>query len=154
MATNTIYSDLVDCGAGTVKMSMQSMTNWCPETRARRSAQVEVRGRVLSGNEPDQIQVVVTMRGETASVHWLIDTGAEKSFSARATYEKHLQEMVSLNPAEVRMFAINGSSVPVHGKCELEVALDGHNYPHHFIVADIDEEALLGYDLQHRYQCS
>ena len=131
--------------------------NLCPGTGARRSApsKTSVRGRVLSGKEPDQIQVIGGMRcqgKDTAHIHWLVDTRAEK-FISHKTFEKHLQGVVPLRSVDIRMFAINGSSVPVYGKCELEVVLHDHEYAHQFIVADIDEEAVLGYDFLQRYQC-
>ena len=129
-ATTEVLSDLNDCGTGVERTPMQSLhsddleANSCSGADRGGSDPVRTsfKGRVLIGKEPDQIQVVGRMRSQgrdTADIHWLVDTGAEKSFISHETYEKHLQEMVPLKSVDIRMFAINGSSVPVYGKCDL-----------------------------------
>ena len=99
-----------------MKKPMQSTHSEYPEADlclaigVARSApsEVGVKGRVLSGKEPDQIQVTGRMRcqgKDPANIHWLVDTGAEKSFISHETFKKHVQEVVPLRSVDIRMFA-------------------------------------------------
>ena len=119
----------------------------------------DYRGRVISGQEPDQIQIageIMDLGGtiRTPSVNWLVDTGAEKSFISSKVFDRFLRGKVPLEEVRLRFSAINGSRVEVRGVCHLKISLNGRIYQHRFIIAGIEDEAVLGFDFLEHYKCN
>ena len=125
--------------------------------KARLSSKGMTTGRVISGHRPNQISVVGRLGSNSGvwkapSIEMLVDTGAEMSFVSEDTFRRCGTD-VQLEAADMRLKAINGSSVRVGGKCHLTVGLQGRKFDQTFIVADIGDEAVLGMDFLRRYRC-
>ena len=109
---------------------------------AQDDAEVEILGSIkISFGECDNPEIL-----------WLVDTGATRSIISTATYRKYLQR-IPLEKTCIPMTAINGSKIPVLGKCVLTVVLNGKEYVHNFIVAGIDDAGVLGRDFLRTYRC-
>ena len=83
---------------------------------------------------------------------WLVDSGATSSIISCEVYQRHLRH-VPLEPAFLRLTAINGSNVPVMGKCTVTIRLNGRLYTHRFVVAGVDEPGILGRDFLRVNRC-
>jgi hypothetical protein len=117
----------------------------------------EVMGRVISAASPRQITVpwILRMEGRvtTPAIQWLIDTGSQRTFLSYKIYKQHLKGKVKLTSAKnIIMTAANGSNVKVTGKCIAEVCLNNEWYQHEFVVAQIEDEGILGHDLLQEYR--
>ena len=87
----------------------------------------------------------------TPVLDFLIDTGATKSFISDTSFYKHLKD-VKLTPHYVHISAVNGDRMNVLGKCQLTLELHGKRMNHSFIVTNVKEDAILGFDFLREHQ--
>ena len=87
----------------------------------------------------------------TPVLDFLIDTGASKSFISDQYYRQHLGN-VKLTPHYVNVSAVNGNKMNVLGKCKLTMELHGRKIQHQFIVTNVKEDAILGFDFLEEHQ--
>ena len=87
----------------------------------------------------------------TPVLDFLIDTGASKSFISDRYYKQHLRD-VKLTPHYVNISAVNGNRMNVLGKCRLTMELHGKKIQHPFIVTNVKEDAILGFDFLEEHQ--
>ena len=86
-------------------------------------------------------------------IMWLVDTEATKSIISTVTYNQH-QQNIPLEKAGTRLTASNsGSNVKVLGKWSLTIVLNGYEYKHNFLIADVGEEGVLGKDFSKADRC-
>ena len=82
----------------------------------------------------------------------LIDTGAQRSFISQRFYEKKLARTVTRKQSFVRMYGVGGEELKTTGEVELDVQIGDEIVRQRFIIADIKEEGILGFDFCQSHQ--
>lgn len=124
------------------------------KSESKRESEVQEQyGRMLQ-SDPDDVEVEIrgTIKDGGDEIMWLVDTGATKSTISTKMYHQHLQH-VPVEKANTRLTAINGSNIPVLGKCTLTIVLQGKEYKHTFLVAGVEDEGVLGKDFLSKHRC-
>lgn len=76
------------------------------------------------------------------------DSGAQISIISSA-----LADGLELQPCNLRLIDVNGKEVSVRGQTELELCIGSEAMVHLFVVADIANTVLLGFDFLARFNC-
>jgi hypothetical protein len=86
-------------------------------------------------------------------VNAVLDTGSEVSFLHREILTKNAPELLEqLQTCPLRFSGIGGNALPVDGLLPVTFKVEGKIIHHHFVIADISEEALLGLDFYNKYK--
>ena len=83
---------------------------------------------------------------------FLIDTGSQRSFISHREYEDQLRLQLTKTNTPIRMFGMGGSELNIRGKVTVPVHIGTEVVMHDFLIADIEEEAILGYDFMKKHQ--
>ena len=79
----------------------------------------------------------------STDVTFKIDTGAQCNVIAKSLLHK-MSPQPKLKPATIKLFAYNGTPIPVAGKCIAKIKHKGQTIPILFIVVDSDSIPILG----------
>ena len=97
------------------------------------------------------------VRGELegVEVRFLVDTGADLTVIRAELYESLLgKNHVTLEQIPVDMAVADGRTLPFKGRGSFRLKIGELEVMHNVWVADIDVDALLGYDFLQRYNCT
>lgn len=83
---------------------------------------------------------------------FLVDTGAQRSFISRKQYEEKLERHTPYEETNVRMYGIGGAEMNIKGQIEVPVHVGGEMLYHKFLIADIEEEAIMGFDFMKKHK--
>ena len=111
--------------------------------------QVECNARgvkISTGNNEMNVNVQLLIEQDEVQIRMLLDTGAQKSFISQRVYNKWIQLRVKQKKYFVRMYGVGGQELSTTGECELDIQIGSEMVCQKFIVADIKEESILGYD--------
>ena len=124
------------------------------KSESRKESEVQEQyGRVLQSDPNDvAVEIKGTIKDGVDEIMWLVDTGASKSTISTKIYHQHLQR-VPVEKANTSLTAINGSNIPVLGKCTLTIVLHGKGYEHTCLVAGVEDEGVLGKDFLSKHRC-
>jgi len=122
---------------------------FCPQTRnsssggsAATQTTGDVHASVISGsNKQESTAVYLKIRVGGRLVHCLLDSGCEKS-----VINNRLVEGMTIERTEQRLYAANGSEVPVSGVVRLRLNVQGVPTELSALVSDAVEDAILGVD--------
>lgn len=98
------------------------------------------------------VQVDILLGEDVVKAKLLLDTGAQRSFVSKKFYEKKLIDRADLQKCGVRMYGVGGQELNTTGEVELQIQLDKNVVRQKFIVADIEEEGILGFDFFKMHQ--
>ena len=104
---------------------------------ANREMNIDV--RILKGEEEFPIQM-------------LIDTGAQRSFISQAYYERHLARKIPMKRNFIRLYGVGGNELKTTGEVELDIGIGDEIVRQKFIVAQVKEQAILGFDFCRSHQ--
>ena len=111
--------------------------------------------RAHYGNEGGSSkEMVVKMPIGTNSqiLTFLVDTGAQRSFISRKQYEEKLERHTPYEETNVRMYGMGGAEMNIKGQIEVPVHVGGEMLYHKFLIADIEEEAIMGFDFMKKHK--
>ena len=111
--------------------------------------QVECNARgikISTDNNEMNINVQILIGQNEVPIRMLLDTGAQRSFISQRVYNKWIQGRVKQKKCFVRMYGVGGQELSTTGECELDIQIGSEIVRQKFIVADIKEEGILGYD--------
>ena len=103
-------------------------------------------------NREMNIEVCILKGEEEFPVTLLIDTGAQRSFISRSFYEKKLANRIPKKQSFIRMYGVGGNELKTTGEVELDVEIGDEIVRQRFIVAEIKEEGILGFDFCQSHQ--
>ena len=83
---------------------------------------------------------------------FLVDTGSQQSFISHEQYEEKLKYHIPKKETLSRMYGIGGSEMDIRGQVEVPVHVGEELLYHNFLIADIEEEAILGFDFMKIHQ--
>ena len=145
---NKVYSNAVD-------VKNDEEFRWYAEELNKRVCQPYKRNRKVDlTNGIDELNVPVQMLfGEnTVDAQLLLDTGAQRSFVSQKLYNDKLAGLTSKHRSLVRMYGVSGQELATSGEVELDVQIGDDIVRQKFIVADIREEGILGFDFCKKHQ--
>ena len=96
-------------------------------------------GVISAQSRPAEIYVDVTIEG--VSTLSILDTGCERSIIGR-----RLIPNVPLTDTSLRLFAVNGSAIPLAGSAVIEFEISGRRATANVVVTDALDELILGID--------
>lgn len=82
----------------------------------------------------------------------LVDTGAQRSFISQTVYDEKLAPYVQRNKSFVRMYGVSGQELTTSGEIELDVAIGNEIVRQKFIIANLKEQGILGFDFCKNHQ--
>ena len=85
----------------------------------------------------------VNLDTNNTNVCYKIDSGAQVNVISRKHFNKLLNHP-SIKNSDMKLTAYNGSSIPVSGRCILNIKHLGRTYPLLFVIVDIDSVPILG----------
>ena len=85
-------------------------------------------------------------------VLFLLDTGAQRSFISERLYQRFLKTTVKKKVNYIRMYGVGGNELATTGEIELDIQLGEEIVRQRFIVADIKEDGILGFDFCRNHQ--
>ena len=103
-------------------------------------------------NNEMNIHGSILLGQEEVPVKLLLDTGAQRSFISRKVYEKKLAGKARKQKCFIRMYGIGGQELDTTGECELDIQVGQDVIRQKFIIANIQEEGILGYDFCKNHQ--
>jgi len=108
----------------------------------------KINRKVTLEKDQDEMNVPVqVMFGEdTVNAKLLLDTGAQRSFVSKRLYNDKLAGRTNKYHSFVRMYGIGGQELTTAGEVELDVQIGKDIVRQKFIIADIREEGILGFD--------
>ena len=83
---------------------------------------------------------------------FLVDTGAQRSFISRKQYEEKLERHTPYKDTNVRMYGMGGAEMNIKGQIEVPVHVGEEMLYHNFLIADIEEEAIMGFDFMKKHK--
>ncbi len=86
------------------------------------------------------------------TVTYLIDSGANVTIVNTKIYQS-MTNKPTLSSVHVRMVSANNESITCYGKAQMPIKVNDTEVIHEVWVADITEEAILGYDFLQKYKC-
>ena len=93
------------------------------------------------------------LRGELEiPVKLLLDTGAQRSFISHTFYEQKLAKLVPKQQNYIRMYGAGGNELTTTGEILLDIQVGDEIIRQKFIIADIKEEGILGFDFCQNHQ--
>jgi predicted aspartyl protease len=93
-----------------------------------------------------EVYLPITVNGKQHSC--LIDTGCEMSLIPRKLIPR-----ARLQPTKQRIFAANGTEIPIHGVVRLRFRVEGFDTAATLLVSDLIEEMMLGIDWLTEHKC-
>jgi len=115
--------------------------HWARECRSRRADQ-ETQPKLLGvvgSRRASDVYVKIRIAGRERSA--LLDTGFEKSCIARKYVAK-----AKLSPTSEKLYAVNGTEIPVSGLLEISFRVGGVATRSEFLVSEHIDEMMLGVD--------
>ena len=96
---------------------------------------------------------VQILRGETETpITFLLDTGAQRSFISQHVYDQKLATSVKKQRSFIRLYGVSGQELTTSGEVELDIAIGEEIVRQKFIIANIKEEGILGFDFCQNHQ--
>ena len=78
---------------------------------------------------------------------FLVDMGSQRSFISHEQYEEKLKYQIPKKETLARMYGFGGSEMDIRVRLEVPVHIGEELLYHNFLIADIEEEAILGFDV-------
>ncbi|KAK3108631.1 hypothetical protein FSP39_012081 [Pinctada imbricata] len=84
----------------------------------------------------------------------LVDTGANMTLLSQTSF-RNLDPMTApvLEPANLNLITATGESSPCLGQCKMQIKVGSQVFEHNVIVADINNEGILGLDFLSAHNC-
>ena len=98
------------------------------------------------------VNVEILLGQDCVNVKLLLDTGAQRSFISTRVYEAKLETRTTRKKCYVRMYGVGGQELATTGEVELDVQLGTDIVCQKFIIADIVEDGILGFDFCKAHQ--
>ena len=96
---------------------------------------------------------VEILKGELeVPVKLLLDTGAQRSFISQKFYDQKLASLIQKKQSYIRMYGVGGNELTTTGEILLDIQLGDEIIRQKFIIADIKEEGILGFDFCQNHQ--
>ena len=89
---------------------------------------------------------------DSVSAQLLLDTGAQRSFVSQKLYNDKLVGRTNKYRSFVRMYGVGGQELATSGEVELDIQIGDDIVRQKFIIADIKEEGILGFDFCKNHQ--
>ena len=89
---------------------------------------------------------------DSVSAQLLLDTGAQRSFVSQKLYNDKLVGRTNKYRSFVRMYGVGGQELTTSGEVELDIQIGDDIVRQKFIIADIKEEGILGFDFCKNHQ--
>ena len=83
---------------------------------------------------------------------FLVDTGSQRSFISRKQYEEKLKCHTPYKDTIVRIYGIGGAEMYIKGQTEVPVHVGKEMLYHNFLIAEIEEEAIVGFDFMKEHK--
>ena len=83
---------------------------------------------------------------------FLLDTGAQRSFISQKLFNDRLCHLVKRRNSYVRMYGVGGNELHTTGEIEIDLQLGEEIVRQKFIIADLREEGILGFDFCRNHQ--
>ena len=106
----------------------------------------------VAENREMNIPANVLVGEQEIPVTFLLDTGAQRSFLSERVYNRKLKDKVKLRQSYVRMYGVSGKELTTIGEVEIDVQLGDDIIRQKFIVAELKEEGILGFDFCRSHQ--
>ena len=98
------------------------------------------------------VNIEILLGQDCVNVKLLLDTGAQRSFISTRVYEAKLEKRTKRKKCYVRMYGVGGQELATTGEVELDVQLGTDIARQKFIIADIVEDGILGFDFCKAHQ--
>ena len=89
---------------------------------------------------------------DSVSAQLLLDTGAQRSFVSQNLYNDKLVGRTNKYRSFVRMYGVGEQELATSGEVELDIQIGDDIVRQKFIIADIKEEGILGFDFCKNHQ--
>ena len=89
---------------------------------------------------------------DSVSAQLLLDTGAQRSFVSQKLYNDKLVGRTNKYRSFVTMYGVGGQELATSGEVELDIQIGDDIVRQKFIIADIKEEGILGFDFCKNHQ--
>ena len=84
---------------------------------------------------------------ENVPVSFLIDTGSNVTILSKKFLSRFPQEFCqTIIPTNMKLLSVTGEVTPFHGKTEVIIEIGSQKIPHTILIADIENEGILGMD--------
>ena len=91
---------------------------------------------------------------ENVPVSFLIDTGSNVTILSKKFLSRFPQEFCqTIIPTNMKLLSVTGEVTPFHGKTEVIIEIGSQKVPHTILIADIENEGILGMDFLADNQC-
>ncbi len=143
-----VYSNAVDVKNG-------AEFKWYAEELSKRVHSPSKKNRKLAlekGIDEMNVPVQVLFGEDTVDAKLLLDTGAQRSFVSKKLYNDKLAGRTNKHHSLVRMYGVGGQELTTSGEIELDVQTGDDIVRQKFIVADIWEDGILGFDFCKNHQ--
>ena len=105
-----------------------------------------------NGKDEMNVPVKLLFGEDSVNAQLLLDTGAQRSFVSQRLYQDKLAGRTNKHHSLVRMYGVSGQELATSGEVELDVQIGDDIVRQKFIVADIREEGILGFDFCKNHQ--
>ena len=93
------------------------------------------------------------LKGESEfPITLLLDTGAQRSFISQKFFDKHLSHHIEKKKNFIRMYGVGGNELATTGEIQIDVQIGDDIIRQNFILADIKEQGILGFDFCQNHQ--
>ena len=142
-ATRTLYSNRL---ATTLTHEFESYAEVLQKNIANRKVtfcddnrEINLNANILKG----ELEFPVTL---------LLDTGAQRSFISQRFFDNKLANHIQKRQSYIRMYGVGGNELATTGEVLLDVQLGDEIIRQKFIIADIKEQGILGFDFCQNHQ--
>ena len=93
------------------------------------------------------------LKGESEfPITLLLDTGAQRSFISQHFFDRHLSHHIEKKKNFIRMYGVGGNELATTGEVQIDVQIGEEIIRQNFILADIKEQGILGFDFCQNHQ--
>ena len=121
--------------------------------RISRKKRIQVRTHYEEeGGSSKEMIVKLPVGTNSQILTFLVDTGSQRSFISRKQYEEKWERHTPCKDTHVRMYGIGGAEMNITGQIEVPVHVGEEMLFHNFLIAEISEEAIMGYDFMKKHK--
>ena len=145
---NKVYSNAI-------AVENDEEVRWYAEELNKRVQQSNGKNRKATleqGKDEMNVPAQILFGEDSVSAQLLLDTGAQRSFVSQKLYNDKLVGHTNKYRSFVRMYGVGGQELATSGEVELDIQIGDDIVRQKFIIADIKEEGILGFDFCKNHQ--
>ena len=145
---NKVYSNAID-------VENDEEFRWYAEGLNKRVQQSNGKNRRATlehGKDEMNVPAQMLFGEDSVSAQLLLDKGAQRSFVSQKLYNDKLVGRTNKYRSFVRMYGVGGQELATSGEVELDIQIGDDIVRQKFIIADIKEEGILGFDFCKNHQ--